>query len=191
MGKEGDRVETGLAHRVALELVDDQRLQQKGYVVVMDNYHSSPALFCDLMVRGFGACGTARKDRRGIPSTIRATTLRRGKIASSTDDGILSLKWKDKRVVTMLSTYHSTSMVKKSQRSRAAEGGVESIEKLQVVEDYNMSMSGVNKSKLYVQNVSLFFVHQPEPGYIVSISNMYMHTFVLIHVHLLEHSDDP
>ena len=33
-GKEDGRTEMGLAHRVVLELVDDVRLQQKGYVVV-------------------------------------------------------------------------------------------------------------------------------------------------------------
>ena len=60
----------GLAHRVVLELVDDVRLQQKGYVVVMDNFYSSPALFHQLVQRGFGAVGTARKGRRGIPLAI-------------------------------------------------------------------------------------------------------------------------
>lgn len=48
----------------------------------------------------------------------------------------------------MLSTYHDTSMVTKTRRSRAAVGGVENIEKPQVVEDYNQNMAGVDKSKL-------------------------------------------
>ena len=146
-GKE-DRVETGLAHGVVLGLVDDARLQGKGYVVVTDNFYSSPALFRDLVARGFGACGTARKDRKGIPLLVRNATLHRGEVASSVDDSILSLKWKDKRDVMMLSTYHTTSMVTKTRRSRAAEGGVEDIQKPQVVEDYNQNMGGVDKSKL-------------------------------------------
>ena len=123
-GKEDGRMEMGLAHRVVLELVDDVRLQQKGYVVVTDNFYSSPALFHDLAQRGFGAVGTARKDRRGIPLAIRTTQLQRGQLTSSVDDGILSLKWKDKRDVVMLSTYHNSTMVTKSRRSRRAEGGV-------------------------------------------------------------------
>ena len=145
-GKEGGSVETGLAHRVVLELVDDDRLLQKGYVVVTDNFYSSPALFRDLVQRGFGACGTARKDRRGIPPAIRTTNLQRGGVVSSRDDGILSLKWKDKRDVVMLSTYHDSTMVTKSRRSRRAEGGVEDIEKPQVV---NVYMGGVDKSKFF------------------------------------------
>ena len=100
------------------------------------------------MATGFGACGIARKDRKGIPLLVRNATLRRGEVASSVDDSILSLKWKDKRDVMMLSTYHTTSMVTKTRRSRAAEGGVEDIQKPQVVEDYNQNMGGVDKSKL-------------------------------------------
>ena len=51
---------------------------------------------------------------------------------------MLFLKWKDKREVLMLSTFHSTEMVMKLHRSRAAEGGVEQIAKHLVIEDYNM-----------------------------------------------------
>ena len=65
-GRRGIR-ETGLADRVILDLVDDVRLQGKGYVIVTDNFYSSPSLFRELLRRRFGACGTARKNRRGLP----------------------------------------------------------------------------------------------------------------------------
>ena len=146
-GKEGDRGDKGLAHGVTMELVDDERLQGKGYVIVTDNFYSSPALFRELQQNGFGACGTTRRDRRGIPSSVRDAKLQRGETISSTDDGILSLKWRDKRDVTMLSTYHDDSMVTKNRRSRTAQGGVEDILKPKVVEDYNKNMGGVDKSK--------------------------------------------
>jgi hypothetical protein len=130
-----------------LELVEDDCLLQKGYVVVTDNFYSSPALFHDLVARGFGACGTVWKDRKGIPQAVRDACLQKGEVASSFDDGILSLKWRDKRDVFMLSTYHDTSTVLKSRRSRRVDGGVEEIEKPKVVEDYNLTMGGVDKSK--------------------------------------------
>ena len=104
----------GASHRLVMELVDDMRLQQKGYVVVTDNFYSSPALFHELVERGFGAVGTALKDRRGIPLAICTTQLQCGELTSSVDDGILFLKWKDKRDVVMLSTYHNSTMVTKS-----------------------------------------------------------------------------
>ena len=68
-------METGLAHKMVLEHVDDARLQHKDYVVFTDNFYSSPTLFRDLLTRGFGACGTARQDRHGIPPSLCATTL--------------------------------------------------------------------------------------------------------------------
>ena len=147
-GKEGDQRHCGLADRVVLNLVDDVRLQGKGYVVVTDNLYSSPSLFRELLRRGFGACGTARKNCRGLPRAICDATLHRGEIVSSVDDSILALKWKDKRDVIMLSNYHDSSMVTKSRRSRAAEQGVEEIQKPKVVDDYNQNMGGVDKSKL-------------------------------------------
>ena len=116
--------------------------------MVTDNFYSSPALFHDLVERGIGACGTASKHRRGIPPAIISAPLRKDKVASFRDDGILSLKWKDKRDVLMIRTYHDACMVQTSRRSQAEEGGIEVIAKPHVVEGYNMNMGGVDKSKV-------------------------------------------
>ena len=115
-GKEGDQRDCGLADRVVLDVVDDVRLQGKGFVVVMDNFYSSLSLFCELTRRGFVACGTVRRNCKGLPPAIR-------EVISSVDDSILTLKWKDKRDVIMLSTYHDSSMITKSRRSLQQNGG--------------------------------------------------------------------
>ena len=47
----------------------------------------------------------------------------------------------------MLGTYHRSEMMK-TRRSHSAVGGVEEVENPQVVEDYNLNMGGVDKSKL-------------------------------------------
>ena len=146
-GKEGDITEHGLAHRVVMDLINDQRLERKGYIVFTDNFYSSPALFKALTERGFGGCGTARKDLKGIPRSISTASLQKGEVRSTREDGVMALKWRDKRDVVMLSTYHDDSMVRKSRRCRKAEGGVESIKKPRVVEEYNQFMGGVDKSK--------------------------------------------
>ena len=143
-GKDGSSGGPGLAHRVVMDLADDQRLEGKGYLIYTDNFYSSPDLFQALADKGFGACGTARKDRRGIPLSIRNAGLQRGEIASSVDDGVLALKWWDKRDVMMLSTFHDTHMVAKTRRSRSAVGGVEEVQEPAVVEDYNQH-SGVDR----------------------------------------------
>ena len=47
----------------------------------------------------------------------------------------------------MLSTFHDDSMVGKSRRSKTAAGGVESVQKLCVVKEYNQFMGGVARSE--------------------------------------------
>ena len=147
-GKEGDRVEHGLWHKVVMDLVNDARQEKKGYIVIVDNYYSSPAFFQDLTQHGFAACGTARRDRKGIPQSITAAKLKKGDVRSKQVDGVLALKWRDKRDVLMLSTYHDSSMVDKARCSKAAVGGVETIQKPQVVDEYKF-MGGVDRSELY------------------------------------------
>ena len=139
---EGGRTEHGLAHRVVIDLVNDPKLLHKGYIVYTDNFYSSPTLFRELTDNGFGACGTARKDRRGIPRSVTTAKLQKGDLESKREDGILSLMWRDKRDLLMLSTFHNDSLVGKSLRSKTAAGGVESVQKPRVVEDYNQFMGG-------------------------------------------------
>ena len=147
-GKEGRDSGQGLAHRVVVDLLADPRPEGKGHLIYTDNFYSSPALFKELTKKGFGACGTVRRDRRGIPVVVRETKLRRGEVVSSMDNGVLALKWHDKRDVLMISTFHDTSMTLRSRRSRAAEGGVENVEKPVVIENYNQHMGGVDRGKL-------------------------------------------
>ena len=90
-GKEEGLVEHGLANRVAMSLVNDDQLKHKGYIVYMNNFYSSPALFKDLTNLGFAACGTARKDRRGIPRAVTFANLRKGEVCSRREEGVLSL----------------------------------------------------------------------------------------------------
>ena len=76
--EEGSDPKPGLSHRVVLELVDDNRLQHKGYCVYMDNFYTSHALFRDLESRGIGACGTVRLNRKGISEAFRTARVAKG-----------------------------------------------------------------------------------------------------------------
>lgn len=58
-----------------------------------------------------------------------------------------SMKWKDKRDVLMLSTFHDHTFIEKRWRTRLATDGIEVIEKLAVVEASNQNMGGVDKGK--------------------------------------------
>ena len=137
----------GLVHRVVLDLLDDDRLRNKGYRIFMDNFYSSPDLFRDLQKEGFEACGTLRSNRRGIPEEVKSARLRKGESHFSMDDSLLYMKWRDKREVLMLSTFHDDTFIEKRRRTRLASDGVETIEKPSVVEEYNLHMGGVDKGK--------------------------------------------
>ena len=56
------------------------------------------------------------------------------------------MKWRDKREVMMISTFHKDTFIEKRRRTRLATDGVEVIEKPTVVE-YNQNMGGVDKGK--------------------------------------------
>ena len=102
-GKDVDAPDSplGLAHRVVLELLDDDRLRSKGYRIFTDNFYSSPHLFKDLQKEGFEACGTLRSNRKGIPDDVRSVKLKKGETHYSQDDSLLYMKWRDKRDVLM------------------------------------------------------------------------------------------
>ena len=59
------------SHAVVMKLVE--KLEGRGHHVYTDNFYSSPALFVELRERGFGACGTVRTNRRGLPPEMKNT----------------------------------------------------------------------------------------------------------------------
>ena len=121
-------------------------LEGRGHHVFTDNFYSSPALFRDLRDLGFGACGTVRVNRRGLPAAMKATLAKGDTTSALIDETMMALKWMDKRPVCMLSTIHDDAMTTKVRRTRRVEGGQEEIKKPVVVEEYNRFMGGVDKS---------------------------------------------
>ena len=72
-GKEGTRVEHGLGERVVKNLTAE--LHGKHHHTFFDNFFTSEKLLQDLLADGVYACGTARKDRRGFPPTLKQAKL--------------------------------------------------------------------------------------------------------------------
>ena len=97
---------------------------------------------------GFGACGTVRVNRRGMPKEFRnKTDINKGDVrAVEISEGLIALQWQDKRLVSMLSTIHNDDIISKRRRTRHAVGGREEIEKPVMIEQYNTYMGGVDKA---------------------------------------------
>ena len=130
-------------------------LKETGHHIYMDNYYTSPNLFLEMKLAGFGACGIASVDRKGMPAAWKSRTgqkknkviMNKGEVRTENlGNGLLALQWKDKQIITMLSTIHDDKMVTKSRRSRSSTTGKEDVQKPVMVDAYNNNMRGVDKS---------------------------------------------
>ena len=143
----------GVTQAVVCNLL--QGLEKREHNVYMDNYYSSPALYKLLLMKSFGAYGTVIVNRKGMPDEWKSckgkkrrkvTIMKKAEVRSvNLQNGLLALQWKDKRLVTMLSTIHNTDMVSKTRRIRQATGGIQEIQKPKMIDEYNNYMGGVDK----------------------------------------------
>ena len=108
-GKQGRQEGVGLAHHVVMSLA--KPLEGKGYHIYCDNFYTSPDLFADLQKAGFEACGTVRKNRKGLSATFKSIKLTKGKVYTERilDDSMLCLKWQDKRDVLLTTQCYGAS----------------------------------------------------------------------------------
>ena len=97
--------------KVVMGLLERVKLLDKGYHVYMDNYYSGPELFMEMHTRDTFACGTVRKNRKGLPQSITNAKLRKGEGVFRRNGPLLAIKWCDKRMVYMISTIHEANLV--------------------------------------------------------------------------------
>jgi hypothetical protein len=83
----------------------------KNHRVFMDRRFGSPYLFRELLELGFYPNGTCNKNRKGLPEDFKRKKLKRGEVLSFQADGVMALKWKDKRDVYMLSTADKDELI--------------------------------------------------------------------------------
>jgi hypothetical protein len=86
-------------------------LLSKGHKIYMDNYYTSPELFIALDFLETYACGTLRRNRKLVPKAFEQIKLRKGDAIFRRMDNLLALKFKDKRDVHMLSSFHEAKIV--------------------------------------------------------------------------------
>ncbi|KAB0803767.1 hypothetical protein PPYR_00737 [Photinus pyralis] len=104
-GKTTDR-ENSVAESVVMELVDG--LLDQGRVLYTDNWYTSVPLAYRLLDRKTHLVGTLRLNRKHLPKEVVGAKLQKGEFAAQeTSDGVVVLKWRDKRVVSALTTKHS------------------------------------------------------------------------------------
>ena len=148
-GKTGNAPTFGLAYDVVFRLI--HLLLGQGYRLYVDNYYSSVQLCKDLLKEQTTLCGTILTNRRGIPKIMKCKKKlkERGTAQWIRDGNVVFLQWQDNKKVTFISSMctHANAHVE-CQRRNKVKGAFQSIVVPQpsLVRDYNMNMSGVDKS---------------------------------------------
>ena len=122
--------------QVVMTLMKD--MLDKGYCLTVDNYYTSPQLAELLIARKTDIYGTVRLTRKDMPVDIGKEKLKKGEIETYTRGKVMTMRWKDKKDVSLLSTVHNNEMMIVEKRGVA-------VSKPKVVMDYNNTMGGVDK----------------------------------------------
>ena len=151
-GREEGRQEQGLSYRVVMDLM--QPYLGLHYLVYMDNFYTSPALFCDLRLRGTYACGTVRCNRKGLPQELRKVTQERHAFKVAQKDELSFCVWQDTKSVMVLSNCHSptaTGVVRRRVHNQRQD-----VEVPAMLADYQRGMRGVD---LFDQMIGYYLFH--------------------------------
>ena len=104
----------GLGGNVVLNLISKANLPSNhNHVLFFDNYFTSISLMKELISQGYLVTGTCRDNRSDKCPIFEKNFLKhqpRGAVDYRMSDGILLMKWKENKEVTIVSNFDSTIM---------------------------------------------------------------------------------
>jgi hypothetical protein len=128
-----------------LEVAHD--LLDKGYCLYLDNWFTSPKLV-DILCTRKHVVGTMRTNRKEFSDITKRSGLENGVTLAAFCKKQMFMKWKDRRDVVLISTFHDDSMEDVTTRQ-----GV--IQKPSVILQYYKNMLGVNRNDGQLQSYKL------------------------------------
>ena len=144
LGRRERPSEKGLGYDVVRKLTQD--IEGSHHHMYFDNYFTSVPLMKDLLDNETYACGTVRTNKKYLSNDIkRPGRMGRGesKIWQETGGNLTATVWKDKKVVTVLSTLSDPNQM---ERCRRREGNVvHEVEQPASLHSYNKFMNGVDR----------------------------------------------
>ena len=131
----------GKTHDLVISLVE--MYTEKGYIVYMDNYYSSPFLFYNLFSKNTADCGTIRIPRKGVPKDIcTAKFEKRGEhCIMACSNKLVAIKLLDRKHVTLLSTAFNCALIDGGKKHWKTN---EPVKKHDLVYQYNRYMGDVD-----------------------------------------------
>ena len=144
--------EKGLGHYVVWTLGEPYLDANRHFF--FDNFFCSADLMQCLQTRNTYACGTVRLNRKDFPADLKRMKLVRGEIRTRQSGNLVATMWKDKRVVSLLSTntapepeINAVEQIVRGRRKRVVPP--EAMKKPEVVKVYNTGMNGVDVNDQY------------------------------------------
>lgn len=142
----------GLAQQVVTDLV--QGYGNKGYIVVTDNFYSSPSLSLKLKEMGIDSLGTVKASSKGFAKELVFPTKpkpQRGTSDWRNCGNLLAVSWFDNKAVYFLSTVHKPNYTRNVQEEdqvvrRRSKQGVVNIPSPPLLKDYNKYMCGIDRA---------------------------------------------
>ena len=126
-----------------------EQYYHKNHHVYFDNFHSSPKLLKDLAAKDTFACGTMRIDHGLFSDDFKYSKVAVGDSIFIHEDNIVSVHWKDKRDVFLISSIHNNECVDVPKRKD------EIISKPTMIIQYHTYMGRVDKCDQYLSYYSL------------------------------------
>ncbi|XP_069181797.1 piggyBac transposable element-derived protein 4-like [Procambarus clarkii] len=121
-------------------------LLNKGHILFTNNYYTSPLLTRYLLAHNTGVCGTMKLIRKEIP----VFGIGVGECQLRKWDNMLSVRWKDRREVNMLTTIHTGAMLDSGKVHFQTNNPMY---KPDCVIDYNVNMCLVDKCDMMLGGV--------------------------------------
>lgn len=124
--------------------------------IFADNFFTSLEILRYLKDKNCRYTGTARDTRIGKPPLKSIKDMEKKAVPCgvhdyvTSDDGILALRWKNNRVVTLLSTYMGVEPISSVYRYCSDTKRKEPISCPAVIKSYNANMGGIDKSDMLV-----------------------------------------
>ncbi|XP_048488004.1 piggyBac transposable element-derived protein 4 [Plutella xylostella] len=89
-------------------------LEDRGHTIWMDSNYSSPLLARELKAHGFDCVGPLRTNKQYVPKQVKKlenSDLKPNEIVGYTSGDVDVLAWRDRKIVTLISTYHGLATV--------------------------------------------------------------------------------